>query len=91
MFAKTKFWNTYDPFFASKEETYKSSSRAMIREPFNNGSLTCVLMTGWIRDLAKSLMALDERKDLLDGWDTKDSALEIIFLYVPAPPYSCTR
>jgi hypothetical protein len=34
-------------------------------------------------DLAKSLMALDERKDLLNEWDAKDSALEIIFLYVP--------
>ncbi|GHJ89415.1 hypothetical protein NliqN6_5817 [Naganishia liquefaciens] len=61
LFAKTKFWNSYDPFFASKEETYKSSSAAMIH-------------------LAKSLMALDERKDLLNDWDSSGSVLEIIFL-----------
>lgn len=29
-------------------------------------------------------MALDERKDLLKGWEEPGSALEIIFLYVPS-------
>lgn len=33
-------------------------------------------------DLAKSLMALDERKDLLHEWESSGSVLEIVFLYV---------
>jgi hypothetical protein len=37
LFARTTHWANYDPFFTSKEETYKSSSTAMIRKsPFRN-------------------------------------------------------
>ncbi|KAJ9119330.1 hypothetical protein QFC24_005801 [Naganishia onofrii] len=61
LFANTQHWTAYDPFFLSKEETYKSSSTAMIH-------------------LAKSLLALDERKDLLTNFEESDSVLEIIFL-----------
>ncbi|KAI5449589.1 Hairy/enhancer-of-split with YRPW motif protein 2 [Naganishia albida] len=61
LFARTTHWTQYDPFFTSKEETYKSSSTAMIH-------------------LAKSLMALDDRTDLLEGYERPGSALEIIFL-----------
>ncbi|KAJ9095245.1 hypothetical protein QFC21_005611 [Naganishia friedmannii] len=63
LFAKTRCWNAYDPFFLSKEETYKSSSTAMIH-------------------LAKSLLALDERRDLVKDYEQPNSALEIIFLCV---------
>ncbi|KAJ9107195.1 hypothetical protein QFC19_002855 [Naganishia cerealis] len=61
LFAKTRFWNQSDPFFSSKEETYKSSSTAIIH-------------------LANSLLALDDRKDLLKDYEESNSALEIIFL-----------
>ncbi|RSH90066.1 hypothetical protein EHS25_001399 [Saitozyma podzolica] len=33
LFSATQHWKQYDPFFASKAETYKSSSGAIIREP----------------------------------------------------------
>jgi hypothetical protein len=30
LFARTQHWQAYDPFFASKAETYKSSSTAIV-------------------------------------------------------------
>lgn len=57
-------FNCNDPYVSSP-------SKENPRSPF----LTCRF-----KDLAKSLMALDERKDLLHDWEGSGSVLEIIFL-----------
>jgi hypothetical protein len=36
-FAMTRYWPQFDPFFLSKEGTYKSSSAAIIREHGGRG------------------------------------------------------
>jgi hypothetical protein len=54
--------------------------RESVRPRFLGGTVVLTRRWGPV-DLAKSLMALDERKDLLAGWQEPGSALEIIFLY----------
>lgn len=57
LFAKTTKWTQYDPFFTSKEETYKSSSTAMIRE-----SALCLAQDVFFR------LSLSARGFLADSW-----------------------
>lgn len=52
MFARTEHWKEYDPFFASKEETFKSSSGAIVHlaKALNEMVGDSKLQEGWEKE-----------------------------------------
>jgi hypothetical protein len=82
-FADKKHWNQFDPFFAQKADTYKSSSAAIVRTYLSKstaGSASFLSHRDSLIDLARSLQKLDGKEaELEQGYEQAGSALEVVF------------